>query len=129
MKRFKSINRQISGFTILEVIVAMAILATAGVAVVQSASVHINNQTRLQQHMFAGWVASNRLNELLIEKKWPVEKGKKGEMELAGQEWFWQQKVLKTAFGEDLVAVKIEVFSDANYENYITEQITYLSKP
>ena len=117
------------GFTILEVIVALALLATAGVAVVQSSAVHINSQDRLKNHIFATWVASNRLNEIQLEKSWPVKNEQKGDMELAGHSWYWKQKVVKTAFGDEMVAVRIEVYSDESYKNFVTEQMTYMGKP
>lgn len=122
-------NNKQRGFTILEVIVAMAILATAGVAIVQSSSVHINNQDRLQQLMLGNWVANNQLNTLLIEKEWPVKKNKKGDAEMAGATWYWQQKVVETSFGEELVAVTVSVYSDAGYESYVTEMTSYIGKP
>ncbi|WP_017444451.1 type II secretion system minor pseudopilin GspI [Gayadomonas joobiniege] len=118
-----------AGFTILEVIVALGILATAGVAVVQSSSVHINNQARLQEHAMASWVASNQLNQLLMAQNWPIKKGQKGESEIGGRNWYWQLDVLKTAFGDELVAVKVLVYSDAERQDYVTEMTTYLSKP
>ena len=117
------------GFTILEVIVALALLATAGVAVVQSSAVHINSQDRLKNHIFATWVASNRLNQLQLDKEWPIKNGHKGDMELAGHTWYWQQKVVKTAFGDEMVAVRIEVYSDESYKQFVTEQMTYMGKP
>ncbi|MCU4674389.1 type II secretion system minor pseudopilin GspI [Catenovulum sp. 2E275] len=117
------------GFTILEVIVAMAILATAGVAIVQSSSVHISNQDKLQQVMMANWIASNRLNTILIEREWPVQNSQKGEAEMAGATWYWQQKRVKTNFGDELVAVTISVYQDADYQEYITELTSYIGKP
>lgn len=109
--------------------VAMVILATAGIAIVQSASVHITNQDRLKQNTFATWVASNKLNELLIVKKWPIKNNERGSSELAGQEWFWQVSRLKTAYGDDLVAVTVEVYADEARKEYVTELTTYMSKP
>ncbi|EWH11235.1 general secretion pathway protein I [Catenovulum agarivorans DS-2] len=121
--------QQQRGFTILEVIVALALLATAGVAVVQSSAVHINSQDRLKNHIFATWVASNRLNEIQLENVWPVKAGHKGDVELAGHTWYWQQKVVKTAFGEEMIAVRVEVYRDAGYQEYVTELMTYIGKP
>lgn len=107
----------------------MVILATAGIAIVQSASVHISSQSRLQALNYAQWVASNQLNQLLITKTWPIKDNQKGSVEMAGQSWHWQQNKLKTAYGDDLISVTISVYADDNYKEYITELTTYMSKP
>jgi general secretion pathway protein I len=89
-KRSKS-----QGFTLLETLVAVAILAVAGVAIVKSSAEHINSLIVLKEITFSSWVAENRLVELQLEAKWPPKNNKKGKMEMAGREWFWRQEVEK----------------------------------
>ena len=54
------------GMTLLEVMLALVILAVSGLAVIKSASDALNNQGYLEQKTLALWVASNRLAELKL---------------------------------------------------------------
>ena len=114
------------GFTLLEILVAIAILAVAGISLISSATSHVSSQTIIQQTSFARWVASNRLAEIKLEKKWPVENNKKGYEEMAGVTYYWQQTVTKTQ-DSSMVRIDVRVFSDEDYQSSITSLGTYIS--
>ncbi len=105
MKR-AGIHQTQRGFTLLEILVAIAILAVAGVAIMRSTAEHLNALGILKEMTYSSWVAENRLAEVQLEAKWPPS-NKKGKMELAGRDWFWRQEVEKT---EDKSMRKITVF-------------------
>ncbi|MGL5728054.1 MAG: type II secretion system minor pseudopilin GspI, partial [Plesiomonas sp.] len=48
------------GFTLLEVLVALAVFAVAALAVMQAASGHVRSLSLLEEKLFAGWVAENQ---------------------------------------------------------------------
>ena len=55
------------GFTLLEIMVALAIFATLAAAVL-SASQYVVKQTgAVEERLFAAWLADNRLNELRLQ--------------------------------------------------------------
>lgn len=118
------INR---GFTLIEVMLAMAIFSIAGVALLGTASASLNNLGYLEEKILANWVASNQLVEAKLTESWPPRNNKKGEQELAGQTWFWQQKVIKTT-DNDLRALSVEVRKNEKDENAIVLLLTYVSK-
>ncbi|WP_159084263.1 type II secretion system minor pseudopilin GspI [Saccharobesus litoralis] len=120
-------SKRQSGFTLLEILVAIAILAFAGIALISSTTTHVSNQSILQQNAFAQWVASNQLAELRIKRKWPVPNNKKGEAEMAGTTYYWKQTVTKTQ-DVSMVMVEITVYSDEAMEASITSLGTYISK-
>lgn len=125
----KSLSKRIKtkGFTLIEVMLAMAIFAIAGVALVSSTSTHFRNLSLLETKMIANWVASNQLVEISLEKSWPLKNNKKGKEELAGREWFWVQKVVKTN-DENMSQVTIEVRLDQTAKSSITSLSTYVVK-
>jgi len=120
-------HKKVKGFTLIEVMLAMAIFAIAGVALVSSTSTHFKNLSLFENKMLANWVASNQLVEISLANKWPLQNNKKGKEELAGREWFWIQKVAKTN-DEDMSQVTIEVRLDEDDKSSLTSLTTYIAK-
>jgi len=115
------------GFTLIEVMLAMAIFSIAGVAILGAAESNVRNLGHIEQKVLASWVASNQLVEATLDKKWPPKNNKQGKVELAGREWFWQQKVIKTT-DKDMRAIVMEVRLEENKESSLTSLMTYVSK-
>ena len=87
--------RNVRGMTLLEVLVALAIFATAAISVIRSVSQHINTVSYLEEKMFAAMVVDNQMaNVMLSTEKLKV---KKGTEELAGRTWYWKVTPVTTA--------------------------------
>src|SRR3954468_15976521 len=87
------LRRTMRGFTLLEVLIALAIVAMSVGALLGTVTSSASNITYLREKTQAEWVALNRLTELRIAKQFP-DKGKRtGKSELAGQRWQWEQEV------------------------------------
>ncbi len=85
------------GFTLLEVLVALAVLAIAMGAIIGAATQSINTVATLRDQTFASWVALNQVNALLLETKpWPEEGSRTGNTELASRAWRWEARFHKT---------------------------------
>ena len=115
-----------SGMTLLEVMLALVILATAGLAVMQAASQSLNNQNYLQQKTFATWIASNRLAELKLEEKWPGLAWVREEIEFAGVKWYLRYEGVETA-NSSFRALDVEV-SDSKDGQALGYIRTYVAK-
>lgn len=115
------------GMTLLEVMLALVILATAGIAVMQAASKALNNQSYLQEKTFALWVASNRMAELRLQEEWPKASWTRDEIQFAGVTWYWRYKSVATA-DPSFVALDLEV-SDEKDGRAIAYLRTYIAKP
>ena len=122
----KRVN-SISGFTLIEVMLAMAVFAIAGVALLSTAENNSRNLGYLEQKTFADWIASNQLVAASLATSWPPKNNKKGKVEMAGREWFWQQKVIKTA-DNNLRQVTMEIRLAEKDEKALTSFTTYLAK-
>jgi general secretion pathway protein I len=85
-----------SGFTLLEVLVALAVLAVALSAIITAAGQSAGNLSYLRDRTLAGWVAENTLNELLLAQAWPELNNLQGTAVMAGREWLWETRVSNT---------------------------------
>lgn len=116
-------------FTLIEVMLALAIFSIAGLAFIGTTNSAFTNTILLEEKMYANWVAANRLVDIKLEKKWPLQNNKKGDVKLAEQTWYWQQKIIKTT-DDNLKAVVISVSktekSTSSTDN-ISELVTYVS--
>ena len=115
------------GFTLIEVMLAMAIFAIAGVALLGAADNNYRHISQLDEKMFANWVASNQMVAAKLDTTWPPKNNKKGEVELASRTWYWQQKVIKTANNE-MRALVMEVRSKEDDEFPVTSIMTYVAQ-
>ena len=109
------------GFTLLEVLVALAILAISLAVLLKISAQNASNAAYLRDKTFAHWVAQNQLNRLNIEAPtlWLAEGEQEGVEEMAGREWKWRLIVSNTV-DADLREVDIAVF--ANEEDTDEEQ-------
>ncbi len=120
-------NRSIFGFTLIEVMLAMAVFAIAGVALLGAADNNFRHISHLEEKMFANWVASNQLVAASLSDTWPPKNNQKGEVEMAGRKWFWQQKVIKTE-NKEMRAIVMEVRTSEDEELAVATLMTYLAQ-
>jgi len=113
------------GMTLLEVILALVIMATSGIAVMNAASGAINNQAHLEDKTLALWVASNGLVELRLKEAWPSETWQQSTETLAGSTWYVRYKGVSTS-DSSFKAVDIEV-SDVKNGRALAYLRTYIA--
>lgn len=97
-----------AGFTLLEVMVALAVLAIAMAALVSSGTQSASNAAYLRDKSLAHWVAMNRVADLRLQKAWPSPGESRSEEEMANRQWFCLSKV-STTDDPDLRRVEVEV--------------------
>lgn len=96
------------GFTLIEVLIATAVLAFAMGAVITGMARYADNAGSLRERTVALWVAHNRLTELDLEPAWPAIGKSDGDVEMAGIEWRWFVTVSETP-DPDVRRVEIRV--------------------
>ena len=120
-------SKKTLGFTLIEVMLAMAVFSIAGVALLSAATNNARNISYLEDKMFANWVASNQLVATHLVETWPPKNNVKGEVELGGRAWFWQQKVVKTT-DKNMRQIVMEIRLKESDELAIGSITTYVSK-
>ena len=90
-------RREVSGFTLIEVLVALAIVAIGMAAVLEALTSSANTALYLQDKTFAEWVALNRIETVRLTGSAPPAVGTSNDtVTYAGRSWEWQQKVTDT---------------------------------
>lgn len=84
------------GFTLLEVLVALAVVATAMAALIKVAGENAANATYLRDRTLAQWIAADKVTELQVTRAWPTVGRSNGTVVQAGREWNWEVDVSDT---------------------------------
>jgi general secretion pathway protein I len=92
----RSPAQRTSGFTLVEVLVALAIVAMGMAALFAALSSSADSASYLRDKTFAEWVAMNRIEEVRLAAKRPSKGKSNGEVEMAGQKWRWAEEVQET---------------------------------
>lgn len=102
-------SRHGSGFTLLEVLIALAVLALSMSAAIKAVADYTNNQSYLRDRTLAMWVARNVLIEHQVRKEWPEVGELKGSSEMGNREWRWLAVVSQTE-EQELRRMDVEVY-------------------
>lgn len=96
------------GFTLIEVVVAIAVVALGLMAVFRVVHATVNNAAYLRDRSFATWIADNRLTEMRLGTELPSVDETEGDVQFAGQDWRWVAKVSQTPV-DDLRRIDVRV--------------------
>lgn len=109
-----------SGFTLLEVMIALTIFAALAVTISSTASQAVNNALQLEEKVLATWVAENALTQMRIQTRssraLPPQTQSSDELEMAGREWVVKTDVEKTDFpGVVRITISVALKRDKAY--------------
>ena len=104
--RIAHLKKQLA-FTLLEVLVALAVLAMGMGAVIKVVSSQAIQVNYLKEKTIAQWIASNKANEVQLAA-WPATGTSGGSEFMAQQEWSWKLTVSNTP-DKDIRRLDIEV--------------------
>lgn len=113
------------GFTLIELVVALAVLAIGMTAVLHAASQAGHAGAFLKQRTVAHWVASNQAAELSINREWPSPGVTTGTETMAKQTWQWEAEVQNTAVPElRLVTIRVKLDGEEK-----ASLVTFVGRP
>lgn len=121
-------HKQISAFTLLEVLVALTIIAITLGTIIKTGSDQAANTSYLKQKTIGHWVAVNALNQLLLENKWPSLGKTTDSTEMASHEWHWQREIIKTP-SDNTRKLLFTVYSDDDLQHQVSHLTGYVTNP
>jgi general secretion pathway protein I len=84
------------GFTLIEVIVALLVIALGMLGAITAVSQTAGNSGYLRDRTLAHWIAMNRLTEVRLQKSAPSIDKSSDEVEMGGRRWKWTMTVTQT---------------------------------
>jgi len=120
-------NKKSNGFTLIEVMVALTIIAISLGALLNTSGTQASSASYLKQKTLAHWVAVNELTQIRISKTFPDIGDKKGSTPMANHEWYWIRTTKKTE-DKNALEVTFTVYADEDYEKNLTSLIGYATR-
>jgi len=96
------------GFTLIEVMVALAIVAFSLTAVAASMNQMIDAANTMRERTYASWIAQNKIVEMRLSNTIPEVSTSSGEVEYGNVRWEWRAVVSETGV-ENFMRVDVSV--------------------
>lgn len=112
------LRKTASGFTLIEVLIALAITAIAVTAVIKATSQNIRSTTYLQSKTIAMWVGENIINQARVGLITLSEESndEKDSMIILGQTMYWQGSQEQTP-NKHIYKLNVKVFANEHEES------------
>lgn len=94
------IKKTTGGFTLLETLFALAVMAIAMAALWKGLLQGQNVATELPDRIVARWVAQNRVISRQVMSEWPETRSYSGEDVMAGKDWYWEEIIASTTVAD-----------------------------
>lgn len=116
------------GFTLLEVLVALAILAIALSAGFRAVGLATSNANALREHLLADWVAQNLLAEHRARNQFLEPGVSEGTAKQGPLEFRWKETV-KTTPNQLIRRIEVQVFDPEDSTHVLSSLEGYMAKP
>jgi len=116
------------GFTLVEVLVAVAILAIGLAALFGQISQSVFTARYLRDSTLAQWVAVDRITELRLENRFPDIDETDGEIDMASQSWRYTLIISETLW-PDLRRIDVSVSFADTPDSIISKATGFVGRP
>ncbi|MDB6013181.1 MAG: hypothetical protein JWL65_5431 [Gammaproteobacteria bacterium] len=127
MKLFHGVKPRGRGFTLIEVLVALAIVAIGMAAVLGALTSSASTVLYMRDKTLAQWIALNHIAEERLKVQpgqVPQQGNSDGDVDYAGQKWHWRQETVPTAVKGmvrmDVMVRPADVKADDKHGWYVT---------
>lgn len=116
------------GFTLMEVLIALAVLALGMMAVIGTAGSTSRTAAHLRDTTYASWVGMNELAMLRVAQSWPSGDTLDGDADMGGQKWHWKATMSKTA-DRALLRIDVDVSFADKPDDTVTRVTGFMGLP
>jgi general secretion pathway protein I len=121
-------RKRTTGFTLLEVLIALAIVAIGLTAALRASGVGTEGAREYRSHMLALWLAENIAAERVARQDWPGPGSTSREEEMAGQRFVVREEV-KTTLNPLFRRLEIDVAATDEPARTLRRTVAFLTRP
>jgi len=121
----KNLNASSKGFTLIEVVVAVAVIAIGLMGAIKTVGTVTKNTALLNERVIATWVAQNAMASYELNIENDAEKETTGSEEVAGIEWYWTKTLVNTQ-DPGIQRVEIDVRRDDERDSQVYASLVSL---
>ncbi len=120
-------ERQANGFTLIEVLVALAVVVVAFMAMYGSLQQMVGAAILMQEKTFASWVAFDEITRMRISGNFPTSEKSQGEAEMAGITWLYSMEFNPRS--NDILQVIVRVTTEDEPDREVALATGVLRRP
>ncbi len=120
-------RRRVNAFTLVEVMVALAIIALSLTAIAAKMSRMIDTSNSMRERTYASWIAQNKITELRLANVLPEVSTTSGDIDYANSNWRWRAVISESGI-ENLFRVDVEVL-DTDGDAVIRKVTGFIGEP
>ena len=103
-----TIYRQKNGFTLIEVLIALMLLALIGMGILNFSSVYLSGASHMRDKVIAGWIADNVLTEMRVSDDYPSTGIHPSTINMANMQWPVEVEINNSKY-ENIDRVEVRV--------------------
>ena len=111
-------RRQQNGFTLIEVLVALAVVVVSFVALYAVVLQMVRATSLMQNKTIASWIAFDQITELRVVNEYPEAGNSEGDVEMARGVWLYRVEI-KATESEDVRQVIVRVSPENEPDNFL----------
>lgn len=116
-----------AGFTLIETLVALAIVGIALAAAIRTTAVNTETVMTLRTRTTANWVANNVIQQMRAERRFPEFSSTEGRATQGQTEFLWRQEVSATP-NYSFRRVEIKVFLPDSPDHAVAKLVSYVAR-
>lgn len=121
-------QRPVAGFTLLEVVVALAVVALGLIAAFNLVARISSGSLHMKESTFAGWIAANEITRLRLSGQFPDVSQFDGDVEFSDETYRWRATVSETGV-ENLRRIDMDVAYADDPDTVIGRSVGFISPP
>jgi general secretion pathway protein I len=120
-------KNSLRAFTLIEIMVALAIIAITLGAIIENTTASNKNAQYLRDKSIAGWVAMNQISLVRAKRQWSNATTKKGTVDMAGRQWIWKLDIQNTD-DENVRRLSVDVYAEDDERQALASVTGFLGK-